>query len=242
MVDASLAVAGVPPEPLDDVPPPPNLRSVVRQFGPRALTDAVIPLVLFLALNSTAGVVSAIVAATLWSLALIALRRLRGQRVGVVVWIAAGYVALRGTAGALTQSSGVFFGPGVINNFIIGLAFLASVVAARPAVGAIARAFYPFQDYVRAHAAYRQVFSRLTLAWAAYLILGGGLQLWLLATQSTNTFLLARAAFSWPIALALFVFSLHYPRRAFARVPDLAPFIAAAEAARTRGRGSSATT
>ena len=95
---------------------------------------------------------------------------------------------------------------------------------------------------MRAHAAYRQVFSRLTLAWAAYLILGGGLQLWLLATQSTNTFLLARAAFSWPIALALFVFSLHYPRRAFARVPDLAPFIAAAEAARTRGRGSSATT
>lgn len=234
MVDTTPGAAAVAAGPIGDVPPPPNLRSVVHQFGPRALTDAVIPLVLFLALNSTAGVVWAIVAATLWSLTLIGVRRIRGRRVGAVVCIAAGYVAVRGAAGALTQSSGVFFGPGVINNFIIGLAFIGSVIAARPAVGMIARVFYPFQDYVRAHDAYRRVFSRLTLAWAAYLIIGGSLQLWLLATTSTNTFLLARAAFSWPIAIALFAFSLHYPRRAFARVPDLAPYVAAAEAARPR--------
>lgn len=232
MVDAALPAAVADAPDLGDVPPPPNLRSVLRQFGPRALTDAVIPLVLFLALNSTVGVVAAMVAATAWSLTLIGVRRIRGQRAGAVVWISTIYVALRGTAGALTQSTGVFFGPGVINNFIIGLAFVGSVVAARPAVGMIAKIFYPFQDYVRAHDAYRRVFSRLTLAWAAYLIVGGALQLWLLTSTSTNTFLLARAAFSWPIAISLFVFSLHYPRRAFARVPDLAPYVAAAEAAR----------
>ena len=215
-----------------DVAPPPTLRSVLRQFGARGLTDAAVPLGLFLSLNSTVGVVWAIVAATIWSLTLIAVRALRGQRAGAVLWLSTAYIALRGTAGALTGSSGVFFGPGVANNFLVGAVFIGSVVAHRPAVGAIARLFYPFDDYVRGHVAYRRVFARLTLVWAAYLIAGGVLQAWLLMTASTNTFLIVRAAALWPIVLVLFVVSLRYPRTAFAREPDLAAFVQAAEQAR----------
>jgi hypothetical protein len=54
------------------------------------------------------------------------------------------------------------------------------------------------------------------------LLTGTGLfQIWLLATQSTNTFVVMRAAVGWPLGLALLVVSVSYPRRVFEREPEI---------------------
>ncbi len=209
-------------------PTPPTLHSVLRRHGRRFATDSVIPVVLFIVLNATAGIGWAIAASTVWSASLVVLRRRRREAAGVLVWFSLGFVALRGIAGLLTRSDAVYFGPGIINTLLVALVFAGSVSLRRPIVGMIAPIFYPFPDDVRSHPTYRRVFSRLTLAWAALLASTGALQVWLLATTSTNTYLMVRSAVSWPLSLGLFVISLRYPRRAFERDAELSVRLTAA--------------
>lgn len=223
------------PEPatLSQVAPAPTLAGVLRRVGWRGVVDAVVPVGLFLVLDTTAGIVWAIGAATAWAVGVAGWRLATRQRTGVLVWVGLGYVLVRGAAGMLTQSKVVFFGPGVAQTALIGLVFIGSVVVRRPAVGYIAPVVYPFEDYVRAHPAYRRVFARLTLIWSVYLLAHVALDIWLLKSVSASQFVLARSAISWPVLIGLFVFSLRYPRRAFRREPDLVPYVDAAEAPRT---------
>jgi hypothetical protein len=222
-------------QPLDlsETPAAPTLRSVVRRIGWRGVVDGVVPVVLFLAVDATAGLGWAMGAATGWAAGLVLWRLIRGQRTGVVVWVAFAYVLARGAAGILTQSQVVFFGPGVAQTGLLGLVFLGSVVVRRPAVGYIAPIVYPFEDFVRAHPAYRRAFTHLTLIWSAYLLAHVVLDVWLLKSVSASSFVALRTVISWPVLLVLFVFSLRYPRRVFRRVPALAPYVEASEG-RTR--------
>jgi len=142
-------------------------------------------------------------------------------------------VLLRGVAGVLTRSDAVYFGPGIVNNFVIAAAFAVSVVVRRPIVGYIAPVFYRFPDAVRKHPTYTKVFGRLTLAWALLQLATGLFQVWLIVNASTNTYVLLRTVTSLPLMIALFAISLRYPRRAFARDPELAPWAAAAEQRRS---------
>jgi ubiquinone biosynthesis protein len=208
----------------------PSLGAVGRRFGPRALTDALLPLALFLTVNTRLGLGWAMAAVTLWSIGLVLVRRRGGRTVGFVLPIVVGYLVLRAAAGILTQSEAVFFGPGILNNFVIAGVFLLSVAVRRPVIGLIAQAFYPFPRAVRRHPTFHRVFSRLTVAWAAFVAGTGVLQIVLLATVSTNTYLLARAAVSWPLAIALFVVSLRYPRAAFVRDPEVADLLGVEDA------------
>jgi hypothetical protein len=201
----------------------------LRRIGWRGVVDGVVPVLLFVGVDAVAGLVWAMIAATGWAAGLATLRVVRRQRTGVVVWIALAYVLARGLAGILTQSKVVFFGPGVAQTGLIGLVFLVSVIARRPAVGYIAPIVYPFQDFVRAHPAYRRAMTHLTVMWAVYLLAHVGLDVWLLKSVSASAFLLIRSAVSWPMLLLLFVISLRYPRRVFRRVPELAPYVDAAE-------------
>jgi hypothetical protein len=215
---------------LAQTPPAPTLVSVLRRIGWRGVIDGVVPVLLFVGVDAGAGLVWAMIAATGWAAGLAALRLVRRQRTGVVVWIALAYVLARGVAGILTQSKVVFFGPGVAQTGLIGLVFLVSVFARRPAVGYIAPIVYPFPDFVRAHPAYRRAMTHLTVMWAVYLLAHVVLDVWLLKSVSASAFLIIRSAVSWPMLLLLFVISLRYPRRVFRRVPELAPYVDAAEA------------
>src|SRR4051812_45968997 len=99
-----------------ELDPPPTFRSVIQRYGRRAVTDSVIPLVLFIAVNTAFGLAAAMVVGTAWSVGLITWRRSRGQSAGALVWFSLGFVLLRGVAGVLTRSDAVYFGPGIVNN------------------------------------------------------------------------------------------------------------------------------
>ena len=214
---------------IEATPPAPTLRSVARRIGWRGVIDGVVPVLLFVSVDAAAGLVWAMAVATAWAAGLALLRLIRRQRTGIVVWIALAYVLVRGTAGILTQSKVVFFGPAVVQTGLIGLVFLASVIAGRPAVGYIAPIVYPFQNFVREHPAYRRAMTHLTLMWATYLLAHVVLDVWLLKSVSASAFLVIRSAISWPMLLVLFVISLRYPQRVFRRVPELVPYVEAAE-------------
>jgi intracellular septation protein A len=207
----------------------PTLRTVVARIGWRGAIDSVVPISLFLVLNVTAGIVWAVGAATVWAVAVAIYRLIREGRTSIFLWIGLAYVLARGAAAMLTHSKLVFFGPGVAQTAVIGLVFLVSTIVRRPAVGYIAPIVYPFQDFVRQHPAYRRAMTHLTLVWAAYLLAHVAMDVYLLKTVSASLYVVIRSVVSWPILLGLFVFSLRYPRRVFRRVPELLPYVEAAE-------------
>lgn len=217
-----------------DVAPAPTLASVARRIGWRGVTDGVVPVALFLALDAAHSLVLGMAAATTWTVLLSLWRVATGRRTGVLIWVATGYALLRGAAGVLTGSAVVFFGPGIAQTALIGLLFLLSAAVRRPVVARIADVVYPFSPVVKEHPAYRRVFTRLTLLWGGWLVVRAGLDVWLLLTVDPSVFVLVRSSFGLPVLVGLFVLSLRYPRRAFRREPDLRPWVDAAEAARGR--------
>ncbi len=174
-------------------------------------------------------------AATAWTVLLSLYRLATGRRTGLLIWAATGYALLRGTAGVLTGSALVFFGPGVAQTALIGLVFLGSAAVGRPLVARIADVVYPFSPVVKEHPAYRTVFTRLTVAWGGWLVLRAGLDVWLLLTVDPSVFVLVRSLVGPPVLVGLFVLSLRYPRRAFRREPELRPWVDAAEGVRATG-------
>ncbi len=208
------------------LPPFPTLPSVARRFGRQLVVDTLTPVLLFLAFNNVAGLVPAMAAASAWSVALVLARWRGGRAVGPLVWFSLAYALIRGTAGIVSGSDTVYFGPAVATNFAIAFVFSVSVLIRRPLVGHIARIFYPFPDDVRRHDAYRRVFGRLTLAWAASLTFSAALQVLLLGRASTNTYVVVSSLAGWALSLALFWWSLRYPRLAFTREPDFAEHFA----------------
>jgi len=199
---------------------PPTLASSLKRFGPELLRSALVPMVLFVVLEKRFGLAPAIIGLTTWTLGVTLYQRSRNKK-SPLAWITLFFAVTRGAIGLLSGSGVLYFLPDVLNNFLYGGILLVTVAVRRPAIGLAARAFYPFPPVVRRHPRFRQVFNRLTLAWAGWLIGSGLVQLWLLLTVDPATFAIARRVISIPGMIGLFVISLRYPRRAFQSDPEI---------------------
>lgn len=202
----------------------PTLATSAKRFGPELIRSALIPMVLFVALDRRLGLGAAIAGVTAWTVALTVVQRLRGKGTALA-WITLFFVVLRGAIGLVSGSGVLYFLPDILNNFVYGGALALTVAVRRPAIGFVARLFYPFPPAARRHPTFRRVFSRLTLLWAGWLLGSGVLWLWLVLTVDPSTFLVAKRVISIPVMIALFLISLRYPRRAFEADPELGPLL-----------------
>lgn len=205
-------------------PEPPTLKTLARRFGPEMIPSVVVPMLIFLGLDTTLGLVPAIAGVTLWTVVLTVVRRARGKG-SPLAWVVLAFTVLRGLSGVLTGSGAVYFGPDVANNFIIGTALLASAAVGKPAIGYVARIFYPFPPAVRRHPTFLRVFRRLTLAWAGWQLGFGVVQAWLLVNADPSTFVLVKRLVGLPVGVILFVISLRYPRRVFENDPEIVALV-----------------
>ena len=74
-----------------------------------------------------------------------------------------------------------------------GGAFLASLLSARPMVARLAGDFYPMDDELALRPGIRRLFRTLTLMWATLCLAKAGITLWLLLSQSLETFVLVKS-------------------------------------------------
>ena len=75
----------------------------------------------------------------------------------------------------------------------LGALFLASRATARPMVARLAGDFYPMTDELAQRVAVRRLFRNLTLMWALLCLAKAGFTLWLLLSQSLDTFVLVKS-------------------------------------------------
>lgn len=183
----------------------PRLSALARHALPRVVEGTLIPLALFLVMLRLVGTRGAVASGLAWSLLAIGVRLLLRRPVPGLLLLGAVTLTLRATFALVTGSTFVYFLQPSLATAGIACAFLVSVAVRKPLAEVLAHDFCPFPPEFIANQHVRKVFVRITLLWAVTQLASASISVWLLVSQSTATFLLARTALSMtltPIAVA----------------------------------------
>jgi hypothetical protein len=193
-----------------DIPP---LRELARGAVPRIIEAAVVPSALFLTLLKLGGIPWAIVGAFVWSTIVIGVRLALRRRVPTIVYLGLGALALRTVLALAAHSSFVYFLQPTLGTATVGMAFIASALAGRPLVLRLARDFCPVPEDVMAHGHFRRFFMGMSVLWGGVQLLNAGVTLWLLLSQSLDTFVVVRATVTYSITASAIAISVLWFRR-----------------------------
>jgi len=171
----------------------PPLSAVIRRVTLSLLIACVIPATLFYVCLMLYGVWVAIVAALVWSYGAIAWRGLTGRRTSGLLVLTAAVLTGRTVVALVTDSTFVYFLQPIISDGVVATAFLLSLATARPMVARLAGDFYPMDHEISVRPRIRRLFAHLTLSWAALCFGKATVTLWLLQTQSLETFVLVNS-------------------------------------------------
>ncbi len=183
-----------------------------QRRGPTGIVASLVPSGGFLVVNHFFGLVPAMIAATLLSVAFIVIRRSRGQAIGWLLPISLGYVVVRGIAGVLTGSENVFFGFGVATSAIVALAVAVSAFTRHPVAGYLLPLVTPYRHLSLDHAVYRRVAAQITVVWAVAELSLTAWEAWHLSNVSGSEFLIDRTLVGWPVMGAVIFFLIFYVR------------------------------
>ena len=178
-----------------DAPPHdrPSLRAVVRRLGVSLLVACAVPATVFYTCLRLEGVWVAIFAALTWSYGAIAWRALTGRRTSGLLILTAVVMTGRTLIALLTDSTYLYFLQPIISDGLLGLTFLLTLATARPMVARLAGDFYPMDEELHGRPRIRRLFRYLTLGWALLCLGKATMTLWLLQSQSLETFVLVKS-------------------------------------------------
>lgn len=190
---AASATLPRPVAPSADAPHRPTLPTVIRRVALSLLIACVVPAALFYGWLMLAGVWPAIIAALAWSYGAIAWRALTRRRTSGLLILTAIVMTGRTVLALVSDSTFLYFLQPVIGDGVVAATFLLSLATARPMVARLAGDFYPMDRELHLRPRVRRLFWRLTLLWAAIGLGKGSLTLWLLQSQSLETFVLVKS-------------------------------------------------
>jgi hypothetical protein len=171
----------------------PRLGTVIRRVAQSLLIACVVPATVFYVCFLVAGVWTAIVGALAWSYGAIGWRALTGRRTSGLLILTAMLLTGRTLIALATDSTFLYFLQPIISDGVVATTFLLSLATARPMVARLAGDFYPMDHELSVRPRIRRLFRNLTVLWAV-LCLGKALMtLWLLESQSLETFVLVKS-------------------------------------------------
>jgi intracellular septation protein A len=197
--------------------PDPTWRSMLTRGLPQFGGEAVLPVLVFYAVWSVAGLVPAIASSMALSLALAAWLLRRGRDIALIV-VGAGFVVIQGVVGLASQNATVYLAQAVVVNALWGLAYFVSVAVGRPLVGIFANAWYPFPAWFRASDPYRREFALQSTVWGTFFLVRAGLRLWALLAGGVAGFVLVSVITGTPLVAGLIFWGIWHARRAFLRL------------------------
>ena len=172
---------------------PPTVGAILRRVGTTLLVACVMPVSLFYGVFSLAGFELAMAAALAWAYGAIAWRHLTGRRTSGLLVLTAIILTGRTVVALLADSAFLYFLQPIISDSVVGLAFLCSLMSARPMVARLAGDFYPMDHEVSLRPRVRRLFHWLTISWAA-LCLGKSVGMfWVLNASSIDTYVLVQS-------------------------------------------------
>lgn len=167
--------------------------TVIGRVSLSLLVAVVVPAVVFYAFFALSGVWTAIVAALAWSYGAILWRAVTGRRTSGLLILAAVLLTGRTLLSVLADSTWLYFLQPIISDGAVAALFLLSLASARPMVARLAGDFYPMDHELAMRPRVRRLFRHLTVLWAVLGIAKATVTLWLLQTQSLETFVLVKS-------------------------------------------------
>ena len=180
----------------------PSGRAALRHAVPIVTEALVAPLVLFYSVLLLAGFRGALVAALAWSYLALGRRIWRAERVSTLLGLGALLLTVRTVVSFVTGSAFIYFAQPLLGTVLIALALLGSAFLGRPFTQRFAHDFCPIDPELIARPHVRQFFVRISVMWAAVLLINVGMVLWLLVSSSLRSFVLERTAVTWGLTAA----------------------------------------
>lgn len=171
----------------------PGLRAVIRRLGASLVVACAVPATVFYTCLRLEGVWTAIFAALGWSYGAIAWRALTRRRTSGLLILTAVVMTGRTAIAMATDSTYLYFLQPIISDGLIGATFLVTLATARPMVARLAGDFYPMDEELHGRPRIRRLFWYLTLGWAVLCLGKATMTLWLLQSQSLETFVLVKS-------------------------------------------------
>lgn len=173
----------------------PNLGAVIRRVALSLMIACVIPATVFYVCVVVADVWVAIVAALAWSYGAIVWRGLTRRRTSGLLILTAIVMTGRTAIAVVADSTFLYFLQPIISDGVVATAFVVSLATARPLVARLAGDFYPMDHELHMRPRVQRLFWRLTVLWAALCLGKAMMALWLLQSQSLETFVLVKSIF-----------------------------------------------
>ena len=182
------------PELIAETPLRPRLMTVIGRVSMSLLIAVVVPAVLFYGVFALVGVWTAIIAALGWAYGAIAWRAVTGRRTSGLLILAAILLTGRTALSLMADSTWLYFLQPIISDGVVAGLFLLSLTTARPMVARLAGDFYPMDHELAMRPRIRRLFRNLTILWAVLGLAKATVTLWLLQSQSLETFILVKSA------------------------------------------------
>lgn len=190
---------------------------MARHALPNIVEASIIPLAVFYGALWTVGVWGGLIAALIWSYTAVIRRVVTRTPVPGLLLLGLVGITARTAMAVASGSVFVYFLQPTLTTVLVGGIFLLSVPAGRPLAHRLAGDFCPLPDSFMGSPPVRRFFARITLLWAFVQLTNAAVSLWLLATQSVETYVLARAVLSWGLTGAAIVASTLYFKRSMRR-------------------------
>ncbi|MCX2730064.1 hypothetical protein OOZ19_07415 [Saccharopolyspora sp. NFXS83] len=171
------------------------------------------PLVLFYVLFTFTGLTGGLIAALAWGLGAVAVRLALRVQVPLVLMLTTGVLVVRTVVGFVTNSSFLYFLEPSLQNFLVALLFLGSLLFERTLIAKLADDFCILPPSLIGNARVQRFFRRVSLLWALVFTINGFTTLWALAQATIGHFLLASTAGSFSLVAVAAVASIWWLRR-----------------------------
>jgi intracellular septation protein A len=171
----------------------PHLGPILKHLALSLLTANVIPAALFYICLRAGNVWAALIAALVWCYGAMAWRAgTRRRASGLLVVTVVGLTVKTALAFA-SGSTFLYFVQPAINDVVVSMLFMVSLLTARPIVARLAADFYPMTAEVAGRPQIQRLFWHLTLFWAFLCLIKGAMTLWLLEALPTVTFVAVKS-------------------------------------------------
>ncbi|GGL00977.1 hypothetical protein Sme01_41040 [Sphaerisporangium melleum] len=172
----------------------PRLSVLIKHAAPRVLEGMILPVAVFYAGLLLAGVHGGLVMAVAWVYGGVALRLVRRQKVPGTVLLAMLAITVRAALALITGDVVIYFLQPTLGVFAASLAFLATAATPRPLIQRVTTDLVPLPDHLVRHPVMRRFFVHLSLLWGTVQFVNGSLSLWLLFSESIETYLIVRTS------------------------------------------------
>ena len=180
--------------------------------------ESIMPIVLFIVFNRMLGLVQAIVAATVWSVA-ISIRRYRnGHPIGKFVPIVTAGIVIRGVIGIITDSEAVYFGIGIGTKASVGIGLISTALLSRRYLTKQVKKFIYSNKFSTDHPAFQLGVNRVACILGVALLVSSGFDIWLYNNASVDGYLIIRFFVNWVYTTAVIILVAYYLDREWGKL------------------------